>query len=150
MFTRHYAHWPQGLPKQIEFPSRSVYANLAQATRRHPARTAIDFSGTRISYAEPHSDVLRLAGFLQQRCGVRRGDRVLLDVQNSPQFVVGYYAILRADAVVVPVNPMNRSEELRHYVEDSDATVAIAGQDVYRHLKPLGALEHVVMVTYSD
>jgi fatty-acyl-CoA synthase len=153
MFTRHYAHWPQGLPKQIEFPRRSVYANLAQAMGRHSARVAIDFYGTRISYAELHGDVLRLAGFLQQRCGVRKGDRVLLDVQNSPQFVVGYFAALRADAVVVPVNTMNRTEELRHYVEDSGARVAIAGQDIFAELQPLiGArrLERVIKAVYSD
>ena len=67
---------------------------------------------------------------------MKRGDRVLLYMQNSPQFVIAYYAILRADAVVVPVNPMNRTEELRHYVEDSDAAVAIAGQDVCAQIEP--------------
>ena len=41
----------------------------------------------------------------------RRGDRVLLYMQNSPQFVIGYYAILRADAMVVPVNAMNLAGE---------------------------------------
>ena len=45
---------------------------------------------------------------------------------------LAYYAILRADAVVVPVNPMNRSEELRHYVADSGARVAFAAQDLAR------------------
>ncbi len=90
-----------------------------------------------------------LAGFLQQRCGVARGDRVLLYAQNSPQFVIAYYAILRADAVVVPVNPMNRTEELRHYVDDSDATLAIAGNDVLREIEPLG-MARVLPIVYSD
>ena len=90
-----------------------------------------------------------LAGFLQQRYGVGRGDRVLLYAQNSPQFVIAYYAILRADAVVVPVNPMNRTEELRHYVADSDATVAIAGNDVLREIEPLG-MARVLPIVYSD
>jgi acyl-CoA synthetase (AMP-forming)/AMP-acid ligase II len=45
------------------------------------------------------------------------GDRVLLVMQNSPQFMAAFYGILRADAVVVPVNPMNLTEELRHYVQ---------------------------------
>src|SRR5579859_5490990 len=153
MFTRHYPYWPEGLPKQLEFPRRSVYMNLAEAARRHPERAAIDFYGSRISYAELERDAVRLAGFLQQRCGVRKGDRVLLDLQNSPQFVIGYFAVLRADAVVVPVNTMNRTEELRHYVEDSGARVAIAGQDVIREIEPLigaGSLERVIKATYSD
>src|SRR6266850_425105 len=95
----------------------SVYANLEASAERHPAKTAIDFYGTRITYAELKRAADALAGFLQQRCSVRRGDRVLMYLQNSPQFVIAYYAILRADAVVVPVNLMNRTEELRHYVE---------------------------------
>jgi fatty-acyl-CoA synthase len=74
---------------------------------------------------------------------------VLLYLQNSPQFIIAYYAILRADAVVVPVNPMNRTEELRHYVEDSDARAAIVGQDVADQISPLG-LQHVLVAAYAD
>jgi len=88
------------------------------------------------------------AGYLQQRCGVARGERVLLYLQNSPQFVIAYYAVLRADAVVVPVNPMNRTEELRHYVEDSDARLAIVGQDVLAQIEPLNV--PTLVAAYSD
>ena len=149
MFTRHFAHWPPGQPHTLELPRESVYGNLARSAARHPQRAAIDYYGSPMTYAELKREVDALAGFLQSRFGVERGDRVLLYAQNSPQFVVAYYAILRADAVVVPVNPMNRTEELRHYVEDSDATVAIAGNDVLREIEPLG-LERVLPVVYSD
>ena len=149
MFTRHFAHWPPGQPKSLELPRETVYANLAASAAKRPTRTAIDYYGGRISYGELKRQVDALAGFLQQRLGVRRGDRVLLYAQNCPQFVIAYYAVVRADAVVVPVNPMNRTEELRHYVEDSDARVAIAGQDVMRELAPLG-LAQVLPIVYSD
>src|SRR5919108_404841 len=149
MFTRHFAHWPPGQPRTLELPKASVYANLVESAGRHPGRAAIDYYGSRLTYAALKRQVDALAGFLQQRYGVRRGDRVLLYAQNSPQFIIAYYAILRADAVVVPVNPMNRPEELRHSVEDSDATAAIAGSDVLRELEPLG-LGRVLPVVYSD
>ncbi len=76
----------------------------------------------------------------------------MLYAQNSPQFIIGYYAILRADAVVVPVNPMNKSEELAHYIGDSDARVAIAAQELYREIEPhLGkGIDHCVLASYSD
>jgi fatty-acyl-CoA synthase len=149
MFDRHFAHWPPGQPKTLELPRETVYANLAASAAKHPRRAAIDYYGGRLSYEELKRQVDALAGFLQQRLGVRRGERVLLYAQNCPQFVIAYYAVMRADAVVVPVNPMNRTEELRHYVEDSDARVAIAGQDVMRELAPLG-LEHILPIVYSD
>ena len=61
----------------------------------------------------------------------RKGDRVLLYMQNSPQFMIAYYAILRADAVVVPVSPMNVTDELRALLGDSGATTAIVAQELW-------------------
>jgi fatty-acyl-CoA synthase len=149
IFSRHFEHWPPGQPRTLELPVTSVYANLVDSAARHPQRAAIDYYGSRITYAELKRQVDALAGFLQRRRGVARGDRVLLYAQNCPQYVIAFYAILRADAVVVPVNPMNRTEELRHYVEDSDARVAIVGQDVLREIEPLG-LERVLPIVYAD
>ncbi len=153
MFTRHYPFWPAGEPKTLSVPKTSVYYNLEVSARRYPDHCAIDYYGSRMTYAVLKQEADALAGFLQRRCGVANGDRVLLYTQNSPQFVIGFYAILRADAVVVPVNPMNRSEELRHYVEDADAAVILSTQEQWPHIAPLlgtDGLKHVVLGAYSD
>ena len=153
MFSRHYPYWPPGQPKTLATPRTNVYANLAASADRAPERTSIDYYGERISYRELKRQVDALAGYLQKRLGVARGDRVLLYAQNSPQFVIAYYAILRADAVVVPVNPMNRLEELRHYVEDSGAVAAVCTQEVFEHLAPLtglARLRQVIVAACSD
>src|SRR3954465_3994056 len=149
MFSRHFAHWPPGLPHTLDVPQDNIYRNLEAVAARHPQRCAVDYYGSPISYQEVKNAVDALAGFLQARCGVQRGDRVLLYLQNSPQFVIAYYAILRADAVVVPVNSMNRTEELAHYVEDAQARVAIVGQELYERIAPL-AVPRVIVATYSD
>ena len=152
MFTRHHAHWPPGVPKTLSVPRTSLYYNLEVSARRYPGKAAIYYYGTTLSYAELQRSAEALAGYLQRACGVRRGDRVLLYAQNSPQFVIGYYAILRADAVVVPVNPMNKRDELAYYVGDSDARVVVSTQDLYGEIEPhLGkGLAHCVLGTYSD
>jgi fatty-acyl-CoA synthase len=151
-FTRHYPHWPPGVPKTLSVPRTSLYFNLEVSARRYPEKAAIHYYGTAIRYAELLRSAEALAGYLQAACGVRRGDRVLLYTQNSPQFVIGYYAILRADAVVVPVNPMNRRDELAYYIADSDARVIVGTQDLVGEIEPhLGkGLEHCVLGTYSD
>jgi fatty-acyl-CoA synthase len=151
-FDRHFAHWPPGVPKALSIPQTSLYYNLEVSARRYPDKAAILYYGSALSYAALEREVGALAGFLQQRCGVARGDRVLLYAQNSPQFIIGYYAILRADAVVVPVNPMNKSEELAHYISDSDARVAIGAQELYKEIEPhLGkGLDHCILASYGD
>lgn len=153
MNTTHHANWPVGLPFAITVPETSVYTNLEISARRYPEKTAIIFYDSVISYAELNRQVEALAGYLQKSCGVQRGDRVLLNMQNSPQFVIGYYAILRADAMVVPLNPMQMTDELRHYIEDSGARVALTSQEIFPRLAPLvgtSGIERVIVATYSD
>jgi fatty-acyl-CoA synthase len=150
---RHLKFWPDKMPLTLVYPETSLYYNLEVTAVRYPAKPAAIFYGSSLSYSELKREVDALAGFLQLHCGVKRGDRVLLYMQNCPQFVIGYYAILRADAMVVPVNPMNLTTELAHYVEDSDARVALIGQELYPqalpHLAP-GKLGQIVVAAYSD
>ncbi|EGF33024.1 acyl-CoA synthase [Oxalobacteraceae bacterium IMCC9480] len=153
MNTLHYAHWPEGLPTHLTVPATSVYVNLQISALRYPDKPAIIYYDAILTYRQLHDAVLALAGYLQHDCGVQRGDRVLLDMQNSPQWVIAYFAILRADAMVVPVNPMLMTEELRHYVEDSGAKVALASQDIFARLAPLvgtTGLTKAIVATYSD
>lgn len=167
---RHFAHWPPGLPRHLSIPETHLFHNLQVSAARYPDKAAVHYYGSSLSYAGLHEACERVAGWLHA-AGVRRGDRVLLYLQNSPQWVIGYYGILRADAVVVPVNPMNRRDELRHYVEDTGARVAIVGQELLDEIAPhLGGsgggsgtgtgtggaggrgagLESVLVATYGD
>jgi fatty-acyl-CoA synthase len=151
-------HWPPGLPAHLTLPATHLFANAEVSALRYPDKPFLIYYGSPLSFGEFRRQAERLAGYLQQACGVRRGDRVLLDLQNSPQWVLAYYAILRADAVVVPVNPMNRTEELRHYAADSGARVAVVAQELLGQMSPLlapgdaraGRLHHLVVATYAD
>ncbi len=149
--SKNNPYWPTSLPFHLTIPATSVSYNLEVSAARYAAKPALLFYGSSITYAQLHSQVSHLAGWLQQ-CGVRKGDRVLLNLQNSPQFVIAFYAILRADAVVVPVNPMNRSQELAHILHDSGARLVISGQDTWEVVNglPAHSVRHVLLVTYSD
>ncbi len=125
----HYKFWPNRLPKSLTPPATSLWDNLAVSARRYPDKAAIVFFGRRLNYRDLMRQAERLAAQLHAM-GVRRGDRVILCMQNCPQLVVAHFAILRANAVVVPVNPMNRAEELKHYITDPDAKVAITTGDL--------------------
>jgi fatty-acyl-CoA synthase len=152
MQPRHFRFWPKNLPRELSFPRTSLFYNLEVSAARYPDKPAVVFYDTPLGYGALKSEAERLAGYLQQRCGVQRGDRVLLFMQNSPQFFVSFYAILRADAMVVPVNPMNLTDELRHYVTDSDARVIVTGQELFGQVRPLlgEGLEHAIVAAYGD
>jgi fatty-acyl-CoA synthase len=152
----HYKFWPERLPRSITVPATSLWHNLATSAARFPDKAALVFFGSEISYRELAAQAERLAGTLHA-LGVKRGDRVILDMQNTPQLVIAHFAILRANAVVVPVNPMNRAEELKHYITDPDAKVAITTGDLAPELvkasdalAPKDRLAHLIVTQFTD
>jgi len=144
--------WPVGEPWQLPMPDGTLYHALARAAHQRPRHPATAFYGAMLSYAELRRRVDAMAGFLQHVCGVKRGDRVLIALQNSPQYVIAYYAVMRADAVIVPVNPMNKTEEIAFLAADSGATVAIVGGELCEIFMPLlgTVLSHAVVASYRD
>jgi fatty-acyl-CoA synthase len=152
----HHKFWPKRLPHALTPPATSLWDNLETSARRYPDKTALVFFGRCFSYNELRLKAERLAAQLHA-LGVRKGDRVMLDMQNSPQLVIAHFAILRANAVVVPVNPMNRVEELKHYIEDPDAKVAITTADLAPEIAkasnalPQGQrLAHLIVSQFTD
>src|SRR5262245_1587141 len=152
MNRRHWRFFPRKLPSTLTLPQTSLWFNVEVSATRFPDRAALVFYDGVTTYSEFKQQAEWLAGFLQRECGVRRGDRVALFMQNCPQFVIAYYAILRADAVVVPVNCMNLTPELGHVVRDAGAKVIIATQELYARIEPLlgDAVQHAVVACYSD
>jgi fatty-acyl-CoA synthase len=152
MSELHRRFWPANVPRHLWVPETHLYRNVEVSAMRFPAKPFIVFYDTVITFAQFQRETEMLAGYLQQRCAVRKGDRVLLDLQNSPQFMIACYAILRADAVVVPINPMNLTDELRHYADDSGARVAFVAQDLLPRMQPLlgHGLDQVIVASYSD
>ena len=145
MTQAHLAHWPAGVPLAMPAPTQSLWQCLAASAEAHPAKAALVLGDATMSYAELVRQAESLAGWLQRRAGVARGDRVLLWSQNSLQFVVASYAILRADAVVVPANAMWTAEEVQHLLDDSGARAGIVASEFVARL-PGAGLEHVVVI----
>ncbi len=152
----HYSFWPARVPHSLSLPETTLWDNLDISARRFPNKDALIFLGTRLTYADLRNQAERLAAYLQS-VGVQKGDRVVLNMQNCPQLVIAHFAILRANAVVVPVNPMNRAEELKHYITDPDARVAITTADLAHDLAkasnelPAGqGLKHMVVTHFTD
>jgi fatty-acyl-CoA synthase len=152
----HDAVWPARLPAKITPPATSLWMNLAISALRYPDKTALVYMGTVFTYRALLAAAEKMAAALAG-LGVQAGDRVVLNMQNCPQLVIAHFAILRLDAVVVPVNPMNKAEELKHYITDPDARVAVTTADLAPELAqasdalpPAQRLKHLVVTQFSD
>ncbi|RZL39934.1 MAG: long-chain fatty acid--CoA ligase [Rubrivivax sp.] len=147
MTRAHHAFWPARVPHAISPPATALPDNLQVSARRFPDRPALVFLGHTTTYAELAAQVGRLAAWLAER-GVTKGDRVLVGLQNCPQLVIAHYAIHSANAVIVPVNPMNKAAELRHLIEDSGAVLAITSADLSAEWLSAGMPAQDLLVTH--
>ncbi len=152
----HLPHWPRRLPRSVIAPETSLWFNLEVAATRFPDRAAYVFFGRELSYRELRTQAEAIAGWLQG-AGVKAGDRVALFMQNCPQFAAALYGVLRANAVVVPVNPMNKSEEFKHYLSDPQTKVVICSADLAGIVAAANAAlpeaeraGHILVTRYAD
>ncbi|MCD7032702.1 long-chain fatty acid--CoA ligase [Metabacillus sp. GX 13764] len=153
MIKDHLPYFPKRIPVTLTLPETTLYTNLEITAKRYPHKKAISYYGSSMTFSELLNEVDELAGYLQYDLHVKKGDRVLLYMQNSPQFIIGYYAILRADAAVVPINPMNTADELSFFVKDCGIRKAVAGQELIGNMMQLvkeGTIEDTVVAAYSD
>lgn len=148
--------WPKGVPRTLSLPQVPLTHYVQAAAERYPDKPVVIFCGSTLSYGALLSRVEALAGYLVQRLDVKPGDRVLLMSQNCPQYVAAYYGIMRAGAVVVPVNAMCTPSEIRYYLQDSGARVAMVAQELLPQVLPLlqphaaDALQAVLVHAYSE
>ncbi len=108
------------VPHHIDYPRIPLYRLLDDTAAATPDRPCTCFFGRRETYRRIKDYSDRFAHALRS-LGVRKGDRVALLLPNLPQFIIAYYGILKAGAVVVPLNPLYTERELTFHLTDSGA-----------------------------
>jgi long-chain acyl-CoA synthetase len=116
--------------------------NLAQiltdSVARDPEQIAVKLDDFALNYGLLEQGAMRIAGMLRDR-GVGPGDRVALMLPNVPHFVVAYYGILRAGAIAVPMNVLNKRREVEYYLRDSGAKLMFVWKDFAVEADPAAA-----------
>lgn len=145
--------YPEGIPHTIDYPIVPLTALLDQSAAAYPGSPAIDFEGSRMTYAQLKATVDRFAGALAG-LGVSKGTRVGIIMPNIPQNVISYYATLRLGGIVVENNPMYTERELTHQLEDAGVEVLITLDLFYDKVKAirhdLPKLREVVITDVFD
>jgi long-chain acyl-CoA synthetase len=102
--------------------------NLVKTASERPDRVALKLDGLELTYAQLDEASARVAGLLTAR-GLEHGDRVGIMLPNVPHFPVAYYGVLRAGAVVVPMNVLLKGRETAFYLSDPGAKAVFAWHD---------------------
>jgi long-chain acyl-CoA synthetase len=132
------AHYDRGVPEHLDYPSVPLQFFLREAARKYPNTACTIFKGARISYSKMDRITDRLAAALKA-LGVKKGERVGILMPNTPQFVMAFFAILKAGGVVVATNPLYGPREIEEQFNDAGIRVAFVMTNFYLRLKSIQA-----------
>ena len=144
--------WPRLLPESLDYPEIPLFEPAQTAAARYPRKAALVYYGREVTYAELWESILKFAAYLN-RIGIGKGDRVAINLPNTPQFVIAYYGILRANAVVVSTDPMLSPEGLKLLLNDSGSKAIVTmapSLPLVNEIKGRTLLEHVIAGQYAD
>ena len=129
-------HYDYSVPETIRYPRIPAHQLLQIPTSTFPDKAALNFYGTETSFFTLRTQILRLANALG-KLGVKKGDRVGIHLPNCPQYVISYYAALFLGGIVVNLNPMYTTEELKALTENTGVTTLITFDMVLPFIRTL-------------
>ncbi len=145
--------YDEGVPHTLEYPEVPLHWYLEESARKYPDSIATilpgRFGDTKLTYKELNELANRLANALID-LGVKKGDRVALYMPNCPQFIIGYYAILKAGGIVVATSPLYSPREVEHQFNDSGAETVIILSLFYPVVKGVQAKTKVKNVIVTN
>jgi long-chain acyl-CoA synthetase len=143
-------HYPAGVPENVEIPGISVPELIDRLTHKYASKAALIFYGKKITYGRLGELIDRFAKGLADH-GVKKGDTVALYVLNCPQYVIAYFAALKLGAKVTPISPVYTSKEVKHQLEDSEATTVVCQDILYDNVEKAGVrLDRVILTNIGE
>ncbi|GAB4074705.1 AMP-binding protein [Barrientosiimonas marina] len=109
---------------------------LAHQARKNPNHEGIVTDSDRITYGEWNQHVNQLADSFR-KLGVAKGDKVVLHMPNTKEFLYTYFAVHRLGAIIIPINAKLVQQEILYIVRQSDAKVFVTHEDVFEQVKDL-------------
>lgn len=146
--------YPKGVPQTID-PGlySSVVELFEESCAKYKDRAAFSNMGSEISFEELNYLAADFASFLQNVAGLKKGDRIAIQMPNVLQYPVALYGALRAGLVVVNTNPLYTARELKHQLKDSGAKAIVILANSAVHLEEVLSetdVETVVVTEVGD
>lgn len=148
------SNYPAGIPKEI---NADQYASLVElfeeSFQKYAHNEAFENMGKALSYSEVDQLSYQFAAYLQHEAGLKKGDRIAIQMPNLLQLPIAMIGALRAGLVVVNTNPLYTSREMEHQFKDSGAKAIVIVANFAHNLEKILAntsIETVIVTKLGD
>jgi len=130
----------------------NVYQTFEEVANQYKGRPAIRYLGETLYYVDLFAYVERLSTGLKS-LGIKQGERIILYMPNTPQWIICWLSIQKIGAIVVPIAPIYTPRDLRYIAGDSGTRTIICADTNFGYAKELkeeGALDTVIVTRMAD
>ena len=149
-----YKNYPAGTPHELEPYNFSSLVELFEtASKKYHNRIAFDNLGGSITYGEVDRLSTNFAAFLQNELGLKKGDRIAIQMPNLLQFPVAMIGSLKAGLIVVNTNPLYTPREMEHQFKDSGiSAIVIVANFAYNLQQIVDKIpaKHIIITNMGD
>lgn len=149
-----FQHYPKGIPHEIDPDKYSSIVGLFEdCCRKYGDNTAFECMGKTMSFHELEVQSGYFAAYLQNQAGLKKGDRIAIQLPNLLQYPVAMFGAMRAGLIVVNTNPLYTPREMEHQFVDSGAVAIVILANFASHLQkviPKTAIKTVIVTEIGD
>jgi long-chain acyl-CoA synthetase len=149
-----FKHYPKGVPQEIQLNAyHSVIHLFEDSCRKYSQKVAFENMGVQMTYGQLDKYSRDFAAFLQQGLGLRKGERIAIQMPNLLQFPIAFFGALRAGLIVVNTNPLYTPREMEHQFKDSGAVAIVIVSNFASNLEKIIAntqIRHVIITHLGD
>lgn len=130
----------------------SVWGSFEGIAKKVPDKPALIFLGSSFSYSQLRLLTERFAAGLVES-GVKRGERAIIYLPNSPQWIIAWLALLRIGVVPIPITPISTTSDLRYLANDCKAETIVCMDTNFGYVNqvlPETSLQRVVVTSITD
>jgi long-chain acyl-CoA synthetase len=149
-----FERYPAGIPREIQMNEYSSVVHLFEdSCKKYGNRVAFENMGGRLTFAQVDSLSRSFAAYLQNDLGMKKGDRIAIQMPNLLQFPVAFFGALRAGLIVVNTNPLYTPREMEHQFKDSGVTAIVIVANFANSLQQIignTSIKHVIITELGD
>ncbi len=147
-------NFPEGVPDEIALNEyRSVVHLFEESCKKYSHKVAFENMGASLTFGQVDKLSRDFAAYLQKELGLKKGDRIAIQMPNALQFPIAFFGALRAGLIVVNTNPLYTPREMEHQFKDSGAVAIVIVANFASNLEKIiahTAIKHVIVTQLGD
>jgi long-chain acyl-CoA synthetase len=147
-------HYPEGVEREIgPLQHQSLPHLFSDACKTYSGRVAFENMGKALTYAQLEKLSTDFAAYLQQKLGLKKGERIAIQMPNLLQFPVAFMGALKAGLIVVNTNPLYTPREMEHQFKDAGVSAIVIVENFAYNLETIRKnvpAKHIIVTSLGD